>query len=107
KYNVGLSGRDMITEIPLPGGGSYTLANWGFNINYKWIQGFVFEGSPQFTGFIDSYGIVDAQINKTFLNLNTTLKLGASNLMNNEVFQVYGGPLVGRLAYVSLNFELQ
>jgi len=107
KYNVGLSGRDMITEIPLPGGGSYTLANWGFNINYKWIQGFVFEGSPQFTGPIDSYGMVDAQINKTFLNLNTTLKLGASNLLNNKVFQVYGGPLVGRLAYVSLNFELK
>jgi hypothetical protein len=107
KYNIGLSGRDMITEIPLPGGGSYTLANWGFNINYKWIQGFVFEGSPQFTGPIDSYGMVDAQINKTFLNLNTTLKLGASNLLNNKVFQVYGGPLVGRLAYVSLNFELK
>jgi hypothetical protein len=107
KYNIGLSGRDMITEIPLPGGGSYTLANWGFNINYKWIQGFVFEGSPQFTGPIDSYGMVDAQINKTFLKLNTTLKLGASNLLNNKVFQVYGGPLVGRLAYVSLNFELK
>ena len=107
KYNIGLSGRDMVTEIPLPGGGSYTLANWGFNINYKWIQGFVFEGSPQFTGPIDSYGMVDAQINKTFLKLNTTLKLGASNLLNNKVFQVYGGPLVGRLAYVSLNFELK
>ena len=107
KYNVGLSGRDMITEIPLPGGGSYTLANWGFNINYKWIQGFEFQGSPQFTGPINSYGMVDAQINKTFLNLNTTLKLGASNLLNNKVFQVYGGPLVGRLAYVSLNFELK
>ena len=83
------------------------MANWGFNINYKWIQGFVFEGSPQFTGPIDSYGMVDAQINKTFLKLNTTLKLGASNLLNNKVFQVYGGPLVGRLAYVSLNFELK
>jgi len=27
--------------------------------------------------------------------------------LNNKVFQVYGGPLVGRLAYVSLNFELK
>jgi outer membrane receptor protein involved in Fe transport len=51
--------------------------------------------------------MVDAQINKNFLKLNTTLKLGASNLLNNKVFQVYGGPLVGRLAYVSLNFELK
>jgi len=107
KYNIGFSGREMITEIPFFGGRSLTLANWGFNINYKWIQGFTFEGSPQFTGPIDSYGLVDAQVSKQFLNLNSTLKLGASNLLNNKVFQVYGGPLVGRLAYVSINFELK
>jgi hypothetical protein len=34
-----------------------------------------------------------------------TLKFGASNVLNNEVIQVYGGPRVGRMAYVSILFD--
>ena len=32
----------------------------GAGVNYKWVEGFLFEGSPQFTGSIPSYGLVDA-----------------------------------------------
>ena len=32
---------------------------------------FIFEGSPQFTGLIPSYGLVDAQINKSIQLKNT------------------------------------
>ncbi len=101
KYNIGVSARDLKIF------GKEAL---GFSVNYKWIQGFVFEGSPQFTGFIDSYDLVDAQISYTtkFRSLkNTTcqFKIGASNLLDNRVFQVYGGPSVGRLAYFSVLFE--
>jgi outer membrane receptor protein involved in Fe transport len=85
--------------------GGLTLKNWGFNINYKWIEGFLFEGSPQFTGFIPSYDLLDAQINYHARSINTTFKLGASNVLNNLVFQTYGGPRVGRLAYFSLLYE--
>jgi outer membrane receptor protein involved in Fe transport len=81
------------------------IKNWGFNINYKWVEGFLFEGSPQFTGFVPSYGLLDGQVNYNFNDLNTTLKIGASNILNNEVFQTYGGPRVGRLAYISLLYE--
>lgn len=91
KFNIGFSGRN--------------IKNWGFNINYKWIEGFVFEGSPQFTGFIPSYDLIDAQVNYHAKRLNTTFKLGGSNLMNNMVFQTYGGPRVGRLAYFSILYE--
>jgi len=102
KFNVGISARDFKILGSKP--------RWGFGVNYKWIEGFLFEGSPQFTGNIDSYDLVDAQISYTtkFSSLkNTTcqFKLGASNLLNNEVFQVYGGPTVGRLAYFSVLFE--
>lgn len=101
KYNIGLSGRD----IPLP------LANrelpFGFSINYKWIDGFIFEGSPQFTGFINSYALLDAQVNFSFEKISTTLKLGASNILDNQIFQTYGGPRIGRMAYVSLTYDLK
>jgi outer membrane receptor protein involved in Fe transport len=81
------------------------IKNWGFNINYKWVEGFLFEGSPQFTGFVPSYGLLDGQVNYNFNDLNTTLKIGASNILNNAVFQTYCGPRVGRLAYISLLYE--
>lgn len=98
KFNLGFSGREI--NIPFIDRGYF-----GFNANYKWIQGFIFEGSPQFTGSIDSYDLVDAQINYTIPNWNLTFKLGASNLLNNQVFQVYGGPRIGRLAYFSVLFD--
>ncbi len=96
KFNLGLSGRNM--QIG-------RLKNLGFSINYKWIQGFLFEGSPQFTGFIPTYDLVDAQVNYAFKKPSITVKLGASNILNNKQFQTYGGPRIGRLGYLSLTYE--
>ncbi|MFZ6051776.1 carboxypeptidase-like regulatory domain-containing protein [Halocola ammonii] len=114
KFNLGLSGRDM------------TWGNWkgmGFGVNYKWVDGFVFAGSPQFTGFVPSYDMVDFQVNKKLEKYNATIKLGASNVfgikplfeggpdavknaLDNRVMQVFGGPFIGRLAYFSILFEI-
>ncbi|MDX5428746.1 MAG: hypothetical protein LPK46_10095, partial [Bacteroidota bacterium] len=71
----------------------------------KWVQGFLFEGSPQFTGRINDYDMLDAQVSQRIEKWDLTLKLGASNLLNNKVYQVYGGPRVGRLAYFSILYE--
>ncbi|MDN3635619.1 TonB-dependent receptor [Neolewinella lacunae] len=100
KYNVGVSGRDV--PFSLLGDG---VREFGFSIAYKWVDGFIFEGSPQFTGFIESYGLLDAQINFSLSNINTVVKIGASNILDNQVFQVYGGPRIGRLAYISATYE--
>lgn len=96
KFNLGIASRDLSGLLPNP---------VGFNINYKWIDSFIFEGSPQFTGGIPSYSLLDVQANYLFRSLNTTLKIGASNVLNNKRFQTYGGPRIGRLAYVSLLYE--
>jgi len=101
KFNVGISGRDIKLKI-----GKANLNNWGFSVNYKWVEGFTFEGSPQFTGSIPSYDMLDAQINYTYKKAYLTFKLGAQNILNNKVYQVYGGPRVGRLAYFSILFEM-
>lgn len=97
KFNAGISGRD----IPIRGS-SNTL---GFNINYKWIEGFIFEGSPQFTGFVPSYDLLDTQISYNIIQWNVTLKAGASNVLNNKQFQTYGGPRIGRMAYFSILYD--
>ncbi|NNF22856.1 MAG: TonB-dependent receptor, partial [Saprospiraceae bacterium] len=96
KYNLGLSGR----KIRVGG-----IRNIGFSINYKWIEGFIFEGSPQFTGFVPSYDLLDAQINFGIPKINSTIKFGASNVLDSKNFQTFGGPRIGRLAYVSLTYE--
>jgi iron complex outermembrane recepter protein len=98
KYNISFSGRD----IPLKKGGNVAL---GFNINYKWVDSFIFEGSPQFTGNIPSYDLLDAQVNANFAKQSLTIKLGASNLLNNKTFQVYGGPRIGTMAYLGLLYD--
>ncbi len=91
KFNIGFNGRD--------------IRNFSFNFNFKWVDGFLYEGSPQFTGEIPSYYVVDAQVNYKFLNDKIMFKLGASNLLNNEHYEIYGGPLVGRLYYFSINIS--
>jgi iron complex outermembrane receptor protein len=115
-----LSGRDLVLFNK--------IKKFGFGINYKWVDGFVFEGSPQFTGPIDGYDMVDAQINVFVPQINCTVKLGGSNIfgvipffdkdlttfsdkfekaIRNDNLQVYGGPLIGRLLYASVLFELK
>jgi outer membrane receptor protein involved in Fe transport len=111
KFNIGFSGREINTYFdlfsrifkktsPIP------INNIGFSINYKWVEGFLYEGSPQFTGNVPTYDMLDAQISKFVPKIHTTFKLGASNMLNNQKFQVYGGPMIGRMVYFSVLLEL-
>jgi len=127
KFNIGVSGRDINAKVF----SLFRVRHWGFSINYKWIKGFEYEGSPQFTGSVPTYDMLDIQINKFIPKLHATFKVGASNLLglmpfytnkegkspypfserwkdatNNNNMQVYGGPFVGRLAYFSILVEL-
>jgi len=101
KFNIGISGRDIMIVKDW-----FALRNVGFSLNYKWIEGFLYEGSPQFTGEVPGYDMLDVQINKFVPKLKTTFKLGASNALNNKKFQVYGGPRIGRMIYFSILLEL-
>ena len=97
KYNLGVSTRDLRLR---------EASTWGFGVNYKWVQGFVFEGSPQFTGFVPTFDLLDIQANARIDALNLTIKAGASNVLENLHIETYGGPTVGRLAYLSLLYEV-
>ena len=102
KYNLGFSGKDLNFSNNFS-----FLRNWGFNINYKWVEGFQYEGSPQFTGIVPTYDLLDAQINKKIPSKDLNIKIGSSNLLNNLHYEVYGGPYIGRMIYVSILFELK
>lgn len=115
KFNIGFTARDL---------GKAKLGHFGFSFNYKWIKGFLFEGSPQFTGLVPTYDMFDAQVSYRIPSNHVTFKLGVSNLFgiqplfkegsagerfenafNNMNAQVYGGPRVGRMAYLSVFFQ--
>jgi outer membrane receptor protein involved in Fe transport len=103
KYNLSVTGNKLFES---------SEGNcWGYSVNYKWIQGYLFEGSPQFTGYINTYDMVDVQVNYTMLDpksaigSNVFFKLGASNVLNNQQVQVYGGPSIGRMAYLSIQYS--
>ena len=76
-------------------------------MNYKWVEEFKFEGSPQFTGIVPTYDLIDIQLSKKLTELNTTLKIGSSNVLNNKHYEVYGGPYIGRMTYCSLLFDIK
>jgi len=99
KFNLSLSGQNINIK-------KLKMKDLGFSINYKWIQGFKFEGSPQFTGDVPTYWLLDAMISKTIPKFKAMIKMGASNITNNMVLQVYGGPRIGRMAYFSVYFDL-
>ncbi len=101
KFNVGVSGRNFnLLDIG-------ALQKVGFAVNYKWVEGFVYEGSPQFTGLVPGYDLLDAQISVDLDKLNTTIKIGASNILDNKHFETYGGPYIGRLAYINFLYEFK
>lgn len=101
KYNLSLVGRDLHLSST-----NSVLRNFSFGINYKWVAEFTYEGSPQFTGNVPTYDLVDVQVSKKLTELNATLKIGSSNVLNNKHYEVYGGPYIGRMTYCSLLFEL-
>ncbi len=98
KYNLSVSARDLDWK--------HVTGKWGYLVSHKWVEGFLFEGSPQFTGSIPSYRLTDAQISWSDLKDKMVFKLGTSNALNRKVVQVYGGPAVGRLIYLSGTFNL-
>ncbi|MBT7480961.1 MAG: TonB-dependent receptor [Flavobacteriales bacterium] len=102
KYNLGFSGRDLHFSSE-----HMIFRNFAFNINYKWVEGFKYEGSPQFTGDVPTYDLLDMQISKKIPKYSATLKLGSSNLLNNFHYEVYGGPFIGRMTYLSILFEFK
>ena len=102
KFNLGISGKDIHFSSS-----SNVLRDYSFNINYKWVDEFMYEGSPQFTGIVPSYDVLDLQLSKSIRPIDAIVKIGSSNVLNNEHFEVFGGPYIGRMIYCSLLINIK
>jgi outer membrane receptor protein involved in Fe transport len=92
RYNGSFSGDNILKT------------NFGFNIKYRYWDTYTWQ-SPFGAGTIASKGIVDLALSYRIRKLQSMLKLGASNLFNNEYNTVYGGPKIGSIYYFGWTFD--
>jgi outer membrane receptor protein involved in Fe transport len=88
-------------------GNSKVTDKIGFNIAWRWQDAYDWTSTfnQMRPGRIEAYSIIDAQVNYKVLPIRSTVKLGANNLFNNQVYQAFGSPSVGALYYVSVTFD--
>ena len=76
----------------------------GFKLGVRWIDEFIWEGSFA-NGTVPSYTTVDAQVTYKLPRMKSMLKIGSTNLLNNRHIELYGGPNVGGVYYISLTYD--
>ncbi len=91
RFKVSLSNREVVK-------------NFGFNIAYRWQEGFFWQNSFAI-GDVDAYSTIDVQVNYKIESLKSMLKLGATNLFGDEYITNVGGPNIGSLYYFSITFD--
>lgn len=72
----------------------------------RWQNKFLWE-SPLASGEIPAFYTVDAQITWKLLEISSSLKIGATNLLNRRYFQYAAGPEIGGLYYFAYTYDLK
>lgn len=80
------------------------LRNLGFNIVWKWQDGFDWE-SPLVNGAVPAFNTVDAQVTLRVPKLKASIKVGGSNIFNLRYVQYAGGPTIGALYYTAITLD--
>jgi len=86
-----------ILSTNLSFGNREIIKNVGFNIIYKWQQGFLWE-SPLVTGSVPAIHTFDAQVSLRVPQYKANFKFGATDLLNR-------GPTLGGLYYVAITLD--
>ncbi len=85
-------------------GNREVVKNIGFTITWRWQDAFVWE-SPLVTGDVAAYSTIDAQVNYRLPKTKSTIKVGASNILDHRYIQYAGGPTIGGLYYVAITVD--
>lgn len=79
-------------------------SNAGFDISYRWQQGFYWSSSFG-SGDIQSYGTLDAAFTYQVKNWHTVFKLGGTNLVGPTYRTIIGGPYIGRMIFAGISYD--
>ena len=77
----------------------------GFNVVLRWQDAFQWDGELA-NGPVNAFTTIDAQVNYKFNSINTTVKLGGTNITNHYYKNAYANPEIGGLYYVSVGYNL-
>ncbi len=77
----------------------------GFNVTYRWQQGYYFQGDFA-SGNLPDVHTVDAQINVKLPKTKSILKFGANNILNQYYYNAIGNSQIGGLYYVSFGYNV-
>jgi outer membrane receptor protein involved in Fe transport len=91
KFNLGVGNRKVTDKF-------------GFNINYRWQQEFLWQ-SDFGDWNVPAFGVIDAQVTYKIPQIKTMLKLGGTNLGGSDYRTNLGGPFIGQQYYLSLTFD--
>ena len=75
-------------------------------LSYKWQMQY-YTATFLVNGTTPAYGCVDAQTTFHFPKIMSSIKVGASNLLNKYYVSYLGGPSVGGLYYVTFTYGIQ
>jgi len=87
-------------NVKMSFGKTELFKNVGFNINARWQDSFLWQSSSA-NAIVNSRTVIDAQVNYKITKMKSVLKLGGSNIFNNEYFSAPGTGAVGSIFYVS------
>ncbi len=91
KFSVGLSNRKL-------------TKNLGFNLTYRWQQGFAWFSSYG-AWDVPEFGVFDAALSYKVSSIKSIVKLGGTNLGGGDYRTNIAGPFVGQMYYISVTFD--
>ncbi len=81
------------------------LKHTGAGISWKWQDAYYWQ-SFLVNGNVPAYSSLDAQVSYTIPQLRSRIRLGATNLLNKYYYSFLGGPAVGGMYYITVQYGL-
>ena len=101
-FQTGFNTPDWSTNIGI--GNREIFKNVGFNILWKWQNSFLWQ-SQLVNGTVNAFSTIDGQVSFKLPFYKSTLKFGATDLLNTKYIQFAGGPTIGAFLYTSLTID--
>ena len=90
KFNVGVNG-EPINHLT-------------YSANVRWSDSYLYE-MPFSEGTIESFATLDAQIGYTIQRLNSTVRIGGTNLTDADAVSAFGAAPMGRILYAGVTLR--
>ena len=82
----------------------HIIKSFGAAITYKWQSSYYWQ-SFLVNGMVPAFGNFDVQLNYQFKKPGTSIKFGATNILNQYYYSFLGGPYIGGFYYSTVTYS--